>query len=81
MLGVASLGHLHLGFSFPVFGIIIFGTPDGNYQFESGATYEGAPTHAGGLDSAGNYVYKRLLPDNNSPKIVQLGGGVRGNTA
>lgn len=62
-------------------GAATIGTPDDVYTFESGATYEGAPTHAGGLDSAGNYVYKRLLPDNNSPKIVQLGGGVRGNTA
>jgi hypothetical protein len=61
-------------------GAASVGTPDGEYDFESGATYENAPTHAGGLDSAGNYVYRRLLPDDDSPKIVSFGDGVRGGS-
>lgn len=71
MLGVASLGHLHLGFSFPVFGVVIFGTPDDVYTFESGATYEGM-TNAFG-------EYRRLIPDNNSPRIFSFGKGPRGD--
>jgi len=59
-------------------GTASVGTPDGVYSFESGATYEGAPVHAGGLDARGNYVFKRLVPDDNTPVIRQFGGGPRG---
>lgn len=63
------------------FGSATVGTPDGVYTFESGASYESVPVHAGGLDSNGNYIFKRLLPDNEDPRIVHFGDGVRGNTA
>lgn len=59
-------------------GAATVGTPDGVYSFESGATYEGAPVHAGGLDTRGNYIFKRLVPDDNTPVIRQFGGGPRG---
>lgn len=51
-------------------GNVNFGTPDGVYQFESGATYEGTPNAFG--------EYRRLIPDNNSPRIFSFGKGPRG---
>ena len=52
-------------------GAATIGTPDDVYTFESGATYEGV-TNAFG-------EYRRLIPDNDSPRIFSFGKGPRGD--
>ncbi len=51
-------------------------TPDGEYDFESGAIYHPALLHAGGYEN-GRHVTLINLPDGDSPRIFSVGDGPR----
>lgn len=52
------------------------GTPDGSYQFESSAVFEGTPFHQGGSQN-GRPIYRRCIPSGDEPRIVSVGDNVR----
>ena len=78
-IGLAIWGANHTqdtGLVLPA-GRVNIGTPDGVYQFESSAQYEGALPFSGGLDEAGNDIYRASIPDGEMPRVFSFGDGIR----